>query len=246
MAGPQTGYCHLKGHLHNWGHMGHFYARPFCIIFHSTPSLTSIFSILLIGLLVSRLPFFGARSDYLHRLLLTGITNLKMLQLFNVLLNGLMLYNWVTRWYSWLRKGATSQKVAGSIPEGVIGFFIDIILPAALMLQNAFKVSNGSFPLKHSLSRPLCCHLDSADRAVAPCYPSRYVPVLYHLRRSPNIYVQRPYTYSFQQMSFSMFTIYAGGGEFFRTSPGRPWGTPNLLYNGHRVFSGGKAAVTWR
>ena len=46
MAGPQTGYCHLKGHLHNWGHMGHFYARPFCIIFHSTPSLTSTFSIL--------------------------------------------------------------------------------------------------------------------------------------------------------------------------------------------------------
>ena len=38
-----------------------------------------------------------------------------------------------TRWCSWLRQCATSQKVAGSIPDGVIGiFFTDIILPAAL------------------------------------------------------------------------------------------------------------------
>jgi hypothetical protein len=37
-----------------------------------------------------------------------------------------------TRWRSWLMHCATSQKVAGSIPHGVSGFFIDIILPAAL------------------------------------------------------------------------------------------------------------------
>jgi len=38
-----------------------------------------------------------------------------------------------TRWRSWLRHCATSRKVAGSIPDGVIGIFIiDIILPAAL------------------------------------------------------------------------------------------------------------------
>ena len=43
--------------------------------------------------------------------------------------------NWVprtflrgTQWRSWLRHCATSRKVAGSIPEGVI----DMILPAAL------------------------------------------------------------------------------------------------------------------
>ena len=30
------------------------------------------------------------------------------------------------------------------------------------------------------------------------------------------------------------------GGEIFRTCPDRPWGPPNLLYNGHRVFPGGK------
>ena len=29
-------------------------------------------------------------------------------------------------------------------------------------------------------------------------------------------------------------------GEFFRTCPDRPWDPPNLLYNGYRVFPGGK------
>jgi large subunit ribosomal protein LP1 len=33
-----------------------------------------------------------------------------------------------------------------------------------------------------------------------------------------------------------------GGGEIFRTRPDRPWGPPSLLYNGYRVFPGGKAA----
>jgi hypothetical protein len=36
-----------------------------------------------------------------------------------------------------------------------------------------------------------------------------------------------------------------GGGEIFRTRPDRPWGPPNLLYNGYRVFPGGKAAGAW-
>jgi len=31
-----------------------------------------------------------------------------------------------------------------------------------------------------------------------------------------------------------------GGGEIFRTCPDRPWGPLNLLYNGYRVFPGGK------
>jgi hypothetical protein len=34
--------------------------------------------------------------------------------------------------------------------------------------------------------------------------------------------------------------------EIFRTSPDRPWGPPNLLYNGYRVFPVGKAAGAWR
>jgi len=31
-------------------------------------------------------------------------------------------------------------------------------------------------------------------------------------------------------------------GENFRTLPDRPCGPPSLLYNGYRVFPGGKAA----
>jgi hypothetical protein len=29
-------------------------------------------------------------------------------------------------------------------------------------------------------------------------------------------------------------------GEILRTCPDRPWGPPSLLYNGYRVFPGGK------
>jgi hypothetical protein len=36
-----------------------------------------------------------------------------------------------------------------------------------------------------------------------------------------------------------------GGGEIFRTPPDWPWGPPSLLYNGYRVFPGGKAARAW-
>jgi hypothetical protein len=37
-----------------------------------------------------------------------------------------------------------------------------------------------------------------------------------------------------------------GGGEIFRIRPDRPWGPPSLLYNGYRVFPGGKAVGVWR
>ena len=31
-----------------------------------------------------------------------------------------------------------------------------------------------------------------------------------------------------------------GDGEIFRTCSDRPWGPPSLMYNGYRVFPGGK------
>jgi len=37
-----------------------------------------------------------------------------------------------------------------------------------------------------------------------------------------------------------------GGGEIFRTCPDRTWDPLSLLYNGNRVFPGGKAAEAWR
>jgi hypothetical protein len=36
------------------------------------------------------------------------------------------------------------------------------------------------------------------------------------------------------------------GCEIFRTRPDRPCGPSSLLYNGYRVFTGGKAAGAWR
>ena len=36
------------------------------------------------------------------------------------------------------------------------------------------------------------------------------------------------------------------GGEIFHTRPDLPWCPRNLLYNGYRVFPGGKAAGAWR
>ena len=35
-------------------------------------------------------------------------------------------------------------------------------------------------------------------------------------------------------------------GEVFLTRPDGPWGLHSLLYNGYRVFPGGKAAGVWR
>jgi hypothetical protein len=37
-----------------------------------------------------------------------------------------------------------------------------------------------------------------------------------------------------------------GGGEIFRTRQDRPWVPPSFLYNGYRVFPGGKTAGEWR
>ena len=71
MAGPQAGYCHFKGHLHNWGHMLHFCDRSSCIFSYSTPSRTSIFSILLSGFSRGLAMISGAPG----RLLTTAASN---------------------------------------------------------------------------------------------------------------------------------------------------------------------------
>jgi hypothetical protein len=36
------------------------------------------------------------------------------------------------------------------------------------------------------------------------------------------------------------------GGEIFRTRPDRPWDPSSILYNGYRVFPGGKTPGAWR
>jgi len=42
------------------------------------------------------------------------------------------------------------------------------------------------------------------------------------------------------------WVLYLLGGQIFRSRPDRPWGPPSLLYNGYRIFVGGKAAGAWR
>ena len=62
----------------------------------------------------------------------------------------LISYSQYTRWCSWLRHCATNRKVADSISDGVIIFFIDIILPDALWLWSWLSLSQilapGIFP----------------------------------------------------------------------------------------------------
>ena len=36
------------------------------------------------------------------------------------------------------------------------------------------------------------------------------------------------------------------GDEIFHIRSDQPWGPPSLLYNGYRVFPGGKATEAWR
>jgi len=49
---------------------------------------------------------------------------------FGMLLSYDLLLTAGTRWLSWLRHCATNQEVAGSSPDGALGFFSDLIIPA--------------------------------------------------------------------------------------------------------------------
>jgi hypothetical protein len=44
-------------------------------------------------------------------------------------------------------------------------------------------------------------------------------------------------------MGWTVWGSNPGGGEIFRTCPDRPWGPPSLLYDGYRLFSGGKVQL---
>jgi hypothetical protein len=69
-----------------------------------------------------------------------------------------------------------------------------------------------------------------------------------------NFFPASPLFYMARDSSVSIETRYGlevresnpCGREISRTHPDRPWGPPNLLYNGYRVFPWGKAAGAWR
>ena len=52
--------------------------------------------------------------------------------------------------------------------------------------------------------------------------------------------------FSFLSTGWAVRGSNPGWGEIFRTRPDRPRVPPSLLYNGYRVFPGGKAAEAWR
>ena len=64
---------------------------------------------------------------------------------------------------------------------------------------------------------------------------------------SLSLFLTHTHTWAEQRSRYSDW-LWAGrsgdripvGGEIFRTCPDRPWGQPSLLYNGYRVFPGGK------
>ena len=74
------------------------------------------------------------------------------------------------------------------------------------------------------------------------------------LKRWSNIYFRYSDKLGGRHSSVGIANLRAGrsgdripvDGEIFRTRPDRPWGLPSLLYNGYRVFAGGKAARAWR
>jgi len=45
-----------------------------------------------------------------------------------------------TSWCSWLRHCATNRKVAGSIPDGLTGFVVELILLVALWIWGALSL----------------------------------------------------------------------------------------------------------
>ena len=43
-----------------------------------------------------------------------------------------------TRGHSWLRYSTTSQKVAGLIPDGIVGFFIEVMGLGSTQIANIY------------------------------------------------------------------------------------------------------------
>jgi hypothetical protein len=73
------------------------------------------------------------------------------------------------------------------------------------------------------------------------CTPSLYIYILWIVMLGPGSSVGIATEYGLDGP-----WIESRWGEIVRKPPDRPWGPLSLLYNGYRVFHGGKAAGAWR
>ena len=69
----------------------------------------------------------------------------------NFCINARYVYSWGTAVPQWLRRCATNREVAGSIPAGVIGFFIDIKSFRSHYVPGVYSASNRNEYQEHFL-----------------------------------------------------------------------------------------------
>jgi hypothetical protein len=114
----------------------------------------------------------------------------------------------------------------------------------------------GMFPVQQSGSH---CAADSGNTAVLLCPCARSAELQYFFIACITVLSSTDYEHFGDRIlqelqllrtvgtgitSVGIATLFResnpSGGEIFRTRPDRPWDPPSLLYNGYRVFPGGK------
>ena len=100
-------------------------------------------------------------------------------------------------------------------------------------------------------------HVQTGQRSRKPNIKTPETPLPQHYEAAACVIAQQYSTATYVILHFNILLRLAtdwtvrgsnpgGGGEIFRNRPDRPWGPISLLYNGYRVFHGGKAAGEWR
>jgi len=93
-------------------------------------------------------------------------------------------------------------------------------------MQNVLIVFHVHWNVKCVISTPFCYRTGDFSRVFIP-------PSMQLVGRDSSVGVATGY-------GLDGPGIESRWGEIFRTCPDRPWGPPSLLYNGYRVFTGGK------
>jgi hypothetical protein len=150
-----------------------------------------------------------------------------------------------TRWRSWLRHCTTSRKVAGSIPDGVIGIFY-------WYNPSGRTVALGlTQPVTEMGKGGRCVGLITLPPSCTDCLEIWEPQPPGTLRACPGMYRD---SFIFRDSAVGIATCYgldgpgieSRWGEIFRTCPDRSWGPPSLLYiQWVPVLSWDKVARAW-